>query len=146
MKRIFVAVVAIWASLSLLAQNYELTPDRKLRYAAAIIDTYYVDSVDTDHMVEEAIKAMLKTLDPHSQYTPPKETKELTEPLEGNFSGIGIQFNMMQDTLYVIETISGGPSERVGIRAGDRIISANDTVIAGVKMKPCDRSLKSEEP
>ena len=51
MKRIFVAVVAIWASLSLLAQNYELTPDRKLRYAAAIIDTYYVDSVDTDHMV-----------------------------------------------------------------------------------------------
>ncbi|MEE0975570.1 MAG: hypothetical protein UH853_07665, partial [Muribaculaceae bacterium] len=58
MKRIFVAVVAIWASLSLLAQNYELTPDRKLRYAAAIIDTYYVDSVDTDHMVEEAIKAM----------------------------------------------------------------------------------------
>ena len=138
MKRIFVAVVAIWASLSLLAQNYELTPDRKLRYAAAIIDTYYVDSVDTDHMVEEAIKAMLKTLDPHSQYTPPKETKELTEPLEGNFSGIGIQFNMMQDTLYVIETISGGPSERVGIRAGDRIISANDTVIAGVKMKNTD--------
>ena len=138
MKRIFVAVVAIWASLSLLAQNYELTPDRKLRYAAAIIDTYYVDSVDTDHMVEEAIKAMLKTLDPHSQYTPPKETKELTEPLEGNFSGIGIQFNMMQDTLYVIETISGGPSERVGIRAGDLIISANDTVIAGVKMKNTD--------
>jgi len=138
MKRLFIATFALCITLSMLAQNYEFTPDRKLRYAAAIIESYYVDSVNSDHITEEAIKAMLKTLDPHSQYSSPKETKDITEPLEGNFSGIGIQFNMMQDTLYVIETISGGPSERVGIRAGDRIISANDTVIAGVKMKNTD--------
>lgn len=138
MRKFVIAIIALGATMSLLAQNFVLTPDRKLRYAEGIIENYYVDSVDADNIVEEAIKAMLKTLDPHSQYSSPKETKELTEPLEGNFSGIGISFNMMNDTLYVIETIAGGPSERVGVRAGDRIISANDTVIAGVKMKNTD--------
>ncbi|MBQ8773847.1 MAG: PDZ domain-containing protein, partial [Muribaculaceae bacterium] len=81
---------------------------------------------------------MLKTLDPHSAYSTPEETRELNEPLEGNFSGVGIQFNMATDTLYIIQTISGGPSERVGIRPGDRIIMVNDTLIAGVKMKNRD--------
>lgn len=113
----------------------QLTPDTKLRYANNIIGRYYVDSIDQNHVVEEAIVAMLKTLDPHSQYSNPEETRELTEPLEGNFSGIGIQFNMATDTLYVIQTVSGGPSEKVGILAGDRIVEANDTLIAGVKMK-----------
>ena len=89
-------------------------------------------------LVEEAIKGMLESLDPHSTYTDAKETKELEEPLQGEFSGIGIQFNMKQDTLYVIQTIVGGPSEKVGIMAGDRIVTVNDTVIAGKKMKNTD--------
>ena len=83
-------------------------------------------------MVEDAIKGILSELDPHSSYSTSEETKELNEPLEGKFSGIGIQFNMNQDTLYVIQTTAGGPSERVGILAGDRIIAVNDTVIAGM--------------
>ena len=111
---------------------------KKLINAEFAISQFYVDSVNTDKLVEDAIKGMIDKLDPHSSYTTPAETKDLEEPLQGNFSGIGIQFNMKEDTLYVIQTIVGGPSERVGILAGDRIIEVNDTVIAGVKMKNSD--------
>ena len=114
--------------------NDAFTPDRKLATAHAIIDRYYVEDVDNDSIVSEAIIAMLKTLDPHSAYTSASETKEFTEPLDGKFSGIGIQFNMLEDTVYVIQTIPGGPSQKVGIMAGDRIVAANDTVLAGQKM------------
>ena len=77
---------------------------------------------------------MLEKLDPHSSYTTPKETKQMTEPLNGSFEGIGVQFNMVEDTLLVIQPVSNGPSEKVGILAGDRIVGVNDTTIAGVKM------------
>lgn len=112
----------------------EMTPEQKLQLATAVIERYYVEEVDADTLVQEAIIAMLKTLDPHSAYSTPAETEELNQPLEGKFSGIGIQFNMVEDTVYVIQTTQGGPSEKVGIRPGDRIISANDTVIAGKKL------------
>lgn len=115
-------------------QQMELTPDQKLRMAAALIQGYYVEEVDGQKLADEAITAMLKTLDPHSSYSDPEETKELTQPLEGKFSGIGIQFNAATDTVYVIQTIPGGPSERVGIRPGDRIIQADDSIIAGKKL------------
>ena len=95
--------------------EFKLTPDRKLLMAEQVIERFYVDSVDAGNMVQDAIVAMLKTLDPHSSYSDPEETKELTTPLEGNFSGIGVQFNMLNDTLFVIQTTSGGPSEKVGI-------------------------------
>lgn len=114
--------------------RHELSPDQKLRMAAAIIQSYYVEDVDDNQLTDEAIKAMLKTLDPHSSYTDPEETTELTVPLEGKFSGIGIQFNNATDTIYVIQTVSGGPSEKVGIRPGDRIIQAGDSVLAGRKL------------
>lgn len=116
----------------------EFTPEQKIRIVEQIIERFYADSLDTDHMVEEGIRAMLKTLDPHSQYSDAEATKALTEPLEGNFSGIGIQFNMLTDTLYVIATVAGGPSERVGILPGDRILMVNDTLIAGVKKANAD--------
>ena len=111
---------------------------RKLSLADFAITNLYVDEVDEGKLVEDAIRGMLEQLDPHSTYTTAEETKEMNEPLQGNFSGIGIQFNMNKDTLYVIQTIVGGPSEKVGIQAGDRIISVNDTTIAGVKMKNTD--------
>lgn len=114
------------------------TPGNKLRAAEAVIENFYVDSVAADKLVEQAIIAMLKTLDPHSAYSTPDETRQLNEPLEGNFSGIGIRFQMQNDTLYVIEATQGGPSEELGILPGDRIISCNDTVIAGQKMKNTD--------
>lgn len=126
------------SSLPAGADENTLDPSRKLRFVNQIIEAYYVDSVPSGKMVDNAIVAMLKTLDPHSSYSDPKETKALTEPLQGNFSGIGIQFRMINDTLYVVQTIQGGPSERVGIVAGDRILSANDTLISGVKMPNSD--------
>ncbi len=116
----------------------QLTPNQKLAIATNIIENYYVEDVNTDTMIQEAIIAMLKTLDPHSAYSTPAETQELNQPLEGKFSGIGIQFNMLEDTVYVIQTTPGGPCEKAGVRPGDRIISANDTVIAGKKMVNSD--------
>lgn len=107
---------------------------QKLLSAEDIIERAYVDSVDIDKIVEQGIIGMLKELDPHSTYTSAEETKALLEPLQGNFSGIGVQFQMLQDTVYVIQAVSGGPSEKVGIIPGDRIVAANDTVIAGRKM------------
>ena len=108
---------------------------KKLMNAEFAISQFYVDSVSEDKLVEDAIKGMLEQLDPHSSYSTAEETKELEEPLEGEFSGIGIQFNMQQDTLYVIQTIAGGPAEKVGMVAGDRIVQVEDSVIAGVKMR-----------
>ncbi|MDE7154171.1 MAG: S41 family peptidase [Muribaculaceae bacterium] len=108
---------------------------RKLVMVQRIIENFYVDSVDSEKVTEEGIRAMLHTLDPHSLYSDKEETKELTTPLNGNFSGIGIQFNMLNDTLYILQTIPGGPSEKVGILAGDRILAAGDSIISGVKRK-----------
>lgn len=124
-------MASVWG----IAGAQRINQNQKLRMAEAAISQFYVDTVNENKLVEDAIKGMLEGLDPHSQYSNPEETRELNEPLAGNFSGIGITFNMNQDTLYVIQTVSGGPSERVGILAGDRIIAVNDTAIAGVGMK-----------
>ena len=120
------------------SRNHSMNASQKLRLAEMAVADYYVDTVNEDKLVESAIRSMLEELDPHSAYSTAEETRELNEPLQGNFSGIGITFNMNKDTLYVISTVSGGPSERVGILAGDRIITVNDTAIAGVKMKNSD--------
>ena len=109
-------------------------PLRKLQMAEFAISRLYVDSVDEDKMVESAIIEMLAQLDPHSTYNNAEEVRAMNEPLQGNFEGIGIQFQMIEDTLLVIQPVSGGPSEKVGILAGDRITAVNDTAIAGVKM------------
>ncbi len=136
-KTLFVFSLSLLLALNLSAQRMGKGM-QKLLNAEYAISTLYVDSVNEDKLIEDAIKGMLESLDPHSSYTDAKETKELEEPLQGEFSGVGIQFNMNKDTLYVIQTVPGGPSERVGVLAGDRIIYVNDTVIAGVKMKNSD--------
>jgi carboxyl-terminal processing protease len=139
MKKILLAApLCLALSLTVAAQRNMPQAMQKLLNAEYAISTLYVDSVNEEKLVEDAIKGMLENLDPHSSYTDAKETKELEEPLQGEFSGVGIQFNMNQDTLYVIQTVPGGPSERVGVLAGDRIITVNDTVIAGVKMRNSD--------
>ena len=112
----------------------EMTRVRKLNLARTAIEALYVDTVNADKLVEDAIRGMLEKLDPHSAYSDPKETKEMNEPLNGSFEGIGVQFNMVDDTLMVIQPVSKGPSEKVGIMAGDRIVAVADTAIAGVKM------------
>ena len=125
------------AALPLMAQHNGQSLDTQIRkfiYAQGAIAQLYVDSVDISKVTEDAIRGMLKELDPHSTYTPAKEVQALNEPLAGSFDGIGVQFNMNEDTLVVIQPVSGGPSEKVGIIAGDMIVTVNDTAIAGVKM------------
>lgn len=146
-KLIFIFILAIIGLAYMWGRpDMSLSENNKLRLAEAAIAQLYVDTVNESKLVEDAIVAMLAGLDPHSQYSNAAETKELNEPLAGNFSGIGITFNMNNDTLYVIQTVGGGPSERVGILAGDRIISVNDTSIAGVKMKNTDIMKKLRGP
>ena len=137
MKRIITFLLVLAVAQAAVAQK-PAGDARKLSMALYAISNLYVDPVDDSKLVEDAIVGMLEKLDPHSTYTDPEETKELTEPLEGGFDGIGIQFNMLTDTVYVIQVIPGGPSEKVGLMAGDRIIMVNDTLIAGVKMKTSD--------
>ena len=140
--RYFILAICMICSLCVSAQmtiDFSTnSPLRKLQIAEMAINNLYVDSVDEKKLVEDAIKGMLEKLDPHSAYSDPDEVKALNEPLQGTFDGIGVQFNMVDDTLLVIQPVSKGPSEKVGIIAGDRIISVNDTAIAGVKMKKED--------
>lgn len=96
-----------------------------------MIDRSYVDTVNQDKLVQDAIIAMTKDLDPHSEYLTAKEFKEMNEPLKGNFEGIGVQFNILKDTIVVVSAISGGPSEKLGIMAGDKIVKIEDTLVAG---------------
>lgn len=109
---------------------------RKMNMVMYAIENLYVDAIDEEKLTEDAIIALLKELDPHSEYMNKDEVKQMNEPLQGNFDGIGIQFNMLTDTLYVVQVIPGGPSEKVGILAGDRIIEVNDTSI--IKMNNTD--------
>jgi len=103
----------------------------KLSNIINIIESDYVDSVSRNDMEETAIPAILKKLDPHSIYLPAKELKKANEPLQGNFDGIGITFNLLTDTILVIGTVPGGPSEKAGVLAGDKIIYVNDSLVAG---------------
>lgn len=107
---------------------------QKLVFTQQAIFQLYVDSVDVNKLTEDAIRGMLNELDPHSTYTPAKDVQALNEPLEGSFDGIGVQFNINEDTLVVIQPVSGGPSEKAGILAGDMIVAVDDSVIAGVKI------------
>lgn len=127
---LFIATVSAQMRINMGADS----PLRKLQIAEMAVNNLYVDSVDEQKLVEDGIRGMIEKLDPHSSYLTAKEVKQANEPLQGNFEGIGVQFNMVEDTLLVIQPVSGGPSEKMGIVAGDRIVSVNDTAIAGVKM------------
>ncbi|MBP5690986.1 MAG: S41 family peptidase [Bacteroidaceae bacterium] len=107
---------------------------QKLLVAEGAISALYVEDVDEKKIVESAIRGMLEELDPHSTYLTPEENDKSNETLMGSFEGIGVQFNMVEDTLFIVQPIPDGPSEKVGILAGDRIVTVNDTAIAGVKM------------
>ncbi|MDA3891931.1 MAG: S41 family peptidase [Salinivirgaceae bacterium] len=115
--------------------NFQLRskePKNKLDATLNYIDSEYVDSVDVPGIVEKTIPIILENLDPHSIYIPAKDVEAMNEPLEGNFDGIGVQFNIQKDTVAVIKTIFGGPSEKVGLKDGDRIVKVNDSLIAGI--------------
>lgn len=119
----------------------------KLLHVFDLIQTEYVDEVDIDSLVEMTIPVMLENLDPHSAYIPAKDLKSVNEELDGKFSGIGISFRIHNDTLNVMEVISGGPSEKVGILAGDRIIKVDGQDIAakGLKDEEVMKMLRGEK-
>ena len=131
---IYVLLACLWTVSAVQAQSFGSPAMRKLQMAEFAISNFYVDKVDEDKLVEEAIIKMLAQLDPHSTYSDAEEVKKMNEPLQGNFEGIGVQFQMIEDTLLVVQPVSNGPSEKIGILAGDRIIAVNDSAIAGVKM------------
>jgi carboxyl-terminal processing protease len=103
----------------------------KINSVLNIIEADYVDSINRNDLVEAAIPAILKKLDPHSVYIPAKDLARANEPLQGNFDGIGISFNLLTDTILIISTIPGGPSEKIGLLPGDKIIYVNDSLVAG---------------
>src|ERR1035437_4588078 len=111
-------LVAITASSQVLNEG-----TFKFGRTLSLIDNFYVDSVNLDVLTEKAIIEVLKNLDPYSTYISAKDVKEMNEPLNGNFEGIGVQFNLLRDSIIIVEPITGGPSEKVGIRAGDRILT-----------------------
>jgi carboxyl-terminal processing protease len=107
------------------------TKSNKLTTILQLIEDGYVDSVDVDEIIEQTIPEILQNLDPHTAYIPAKYMQEVEDEMRGNFSGIGVQFSIQEDTVRVIEVISGGPSGKVGILPGDRIVRVNDSLIAG---------------
>jgi carboxyl-terminal processing protease len=100
----------------------------------SLIDAFYVDSTNLDKLTEKAIVEVLKNLDPHSTYISPKDVKDMNEPLNGNFDGIGVQFNILRDSIIVVEPVGGGPSEKVGIKSGDRILSIDSEKVTGINI------------
>lgn len=139
LKRIIPIVLGTLFLTGCVYGQFRPSPDGvKLERTLQLIQGLYVDDVDTQSLTEAAIRGMLKELDPHSTYLNKEEVKAMNEPLQGNFEGIGISFNMLTDTLYVMEVIAGGPSQKVGIMPGDKIIYVNDTIIAGVKKNSQD--------
>lgn len=109
-------------------------PTNKLTYTLSLIENQYVDSVSMDSLAEHVIPLLVKELDPHSVYIPAAEMQELNEPLEGEFDGIGVVFNMATDTVIVLNVIPHGPSDKAGIKAGDRILEIDDSLVAGRKI------------
>lgn len=126
----------LFASIApLAAQKNVQDQGEKFNTLLYYMNRMYVDSVDMEGLVETAIRGMLEELDPHSVYIPAEDLQEADEPLNGNFEGIGVRFNIMKDTIMVVSTIAGGPSERLGILSGDRIVEVDGEVVAGVGIR-----------
>ncbi len=150
-KKIFFALIFLFFATAVMAQEQQnqhtnkkeqstrkYNPINKISMVATAVSRLYVDILDEDSIAEQTIIAMLKQLDPHSTYLPPKEAQQTLESLSGNFDGIGVQISMLNDTMYISQTIVGGPSEKAGILAGDRIISVDDSIVAGKNLSSAE--------
>jgi len=138
MKKVFSSFIFLVLTQVLFAQGFSSLQQHKLANALTAISNLYVDSINDKKLVENTIEAVLKELDPHSSYISKEEVDRVNEPLEGSFEGIGIQFQMLEDSLLVVQTIAGCPAEKVGVLPGDRIIYINNELVAGVKMPNSD--------
>lgn len=129
-KTIF-SVLFLFIVVSVVGQGVQ---DQSIKFSRLLrlVDSYYVDSTDIERLTEVAITSLLSELDPHSVYISKDEVEKMNEPLKGSFDGIGVSFNILRDTLMVVQTIPGGPSEKVGVVAGDRIMYIDDELVAGI--------------
>lgn len=139
MKRLIPCIFFISIVIQQGYSQHRFSPELlKLNNVFNIISNMYVDSVNQPKLVETAIVAVLKELDPHSSYIPREEVQRVNEVLEGSFEGVGIQFQLFEDTILVVQTITGTPAEKVGVMPGDRIIYIDDTLMAGQKIQNSD--------
>ena len=139
MKKVSVFLISgtfLFSTFNAAAQERTISDEAKLKFddVLSLVKTRYVDTVDFNVLVEDAIKGMMKDLDPHSEYYTADEYEKMNEPLQGNFEGIGVQFNITKDTIVVQSPISGGPSEKLGIRSGDKIVKIEGKSVAGMKI------------
>ena len=138
MKKVILFLLAIQA-FSLFAQkgNEDVLKmsNIKATQTLGMIDYFYVDTTDLNRICEKGIEAMLKELDPHSVFIDKDEVAKMNEPLVGNFDGIGVSFQLLDDTIHVVDVISGGPSEKVGVLAGDKIVKVDDMPATGDTIK-----------
>ena len=143
-KRLIYAVIpvvlAIGVAVGIFTGKYIGNPkqgntDEKLNAVLELIHNEYVDEIDMDSLAELALPDILATLDPHSVYIPKDEFHAANDDLEGSFSGVGISFQILNDTVTVVEVIPGGPAEKVGILAGDRIVKANGVAMTGSEVQ-----------
>src|SRR5665647_2545022 len=113
----------------------QLNNKSKLDQVINLVEENYVDTVNSKKMIEDAIPEVLKQLDPHTVYIPAREMQGVSEEMSGNFGGIGVQFSIQNDTVMAVDVISGGPSQKLGIRAGDRIVRVGDSTMVGKNVK-----------
>ena len=147
MKKLFGSLLLLFVfGLGHSQELNEKATTEKFNKLLYYVNNLYVDSVDAEELVEIAIVKMLEELDPHTSYIPAKEVKKASEPLKGNFEGIGIQFNVLKDTIFVVQTISGGPSEKIGLMANDKIITVDDENVAGIGIQNSEVISKLKGP
>ena len=129
-------LIAALIGCSLVGCQYErpIKGNNKIDALLQVIGQKYVDTVDMEDLIEKTIPKVLAELDPHSVYIPVQEVEESNQELRGSFSGIGIQFMIQSDTIYVSDVISGGPAEKVGLMPGDRIVTIDDSLYVGKKI------------
>ena len=126
-----VFVIGIYLGNSLNFNKFQQSELNKFNLVLSQLEEAYVDSIDREELIEKAVTNLLEELDPHSYYIKAKDLSAVNEPMEGSFDGIGVEFNILKDTILVVAPISGGPSQSVGILSGDKIISVNGDTIAG---------------
>ncbi|MDD4993666.1 MAG: S41 family peptidase [Paludibacter sp.] len=138
MKKISILFAVCILTPLIYAQGFSALQQRKLTNALTAISNLYVDSINDKKIVENTLESILKELDPHSSYIPKEEVERVNEPLEGSFEGVGIQFQFLNDTLLVVQTISGCPAAKVGVLPGDRILYIENEFVDGKKLKNSD--------
>jgi len=139
MDRIKQYLVLLLSIVAISAAQAQWNPEAlKLAQVMDKVSRFYVDSIDDSEVVENTIVSMLHELDPHSSYLSKEELEQMSEQLEGEFEGIGVSFNVLEDTIYIIRAIAGGPSEKVGIMAGDRIVKVEGEIVAGTGISSRD--------